>query len=158
MIERLRLWYLALSRREQILIGIAAALALVTLFWGVEVVLLGTMQSAHTRHADAVRRLADTEARVRAVQAETRSPRAAPGGTLDAVVRDKAQAVGFQLSSDNAQADGSVDIAIASARPPALFAWVASLEQEGLIVRRFAATDNGDRTLAVQMTIKKRGS
>jgi len=158
MIDRARLWYVALSKREQWLVAAAAALAIVTLLWGSAVLLGGALQSAHSRYTDAVRRYADTEQRVAAVREETKSGIVAPHGPIDVVIRDKAQAAGFVLSSNVPQADGSVVIAIASARPPALFAWVASLERDGLIVRQLAASNNGDQTLAVQMTLGKRGS
>ncbi len=158
MTDRLRLWYAALSRREQWLVAIAGVLALATIVWATAVLTLGAMQSAHSRHADAVRRLADTDARVKAVVEETRDRVAPPSGPLDTAIRDRAATAGFTLASDTLQADGSVDIAIASARAPVLFGWVAGLERDGLIVQRLAASDNGDRTLAVQMTLKKRGS
>lgn len=158
MIARLHSWYLALSRREQYLVAIAITLAVVTLIWATTVIMLGALESAHTRHADAVRRLADTQARVAAVADESRSPPPGLSAPIDVAVRAKAQAAGFALSNDSIRADGAVDIAIASARAPALFAWISGLERDGLIVQSFAATNNGDRTLAVQMTLKKRGS
>jgi general secretion pathway protein M len=50
-----------------------------------------------------------------------------------------------------------VQIAIASARPGALIGWIADLEASGILVDRLGTTDNGDRTVAVQMTLKAQG-
>lgn len=158
MIEMLRLWFAARTRRERIMVTFAAALAAITLVWGVTVVSLAAMQSAHSRYADAVRALADTETRVAAVRELVGSPVALPAGPMEAVLRDKAQAAGFSLSSNTPQSDGSATIGIASARPAALFAWIAALERDGVIVQHLVATDNGDKTLAVQMTLRKRGA
>lgn len=158
MIDMVRLWFAARTRREQTMVAFAAVLAVITFAWGVTAVSLAAMQSAHSRYADAVRALADTETRVAAVRELVRSPVAPPAGPMDAVVRDKAQAAGFSLSSNTPQADGSATIGIASARPAALFAWIAALERDGVIVDHLAATDNGDKTLAVQMTLRKRGA
>jgi len=47
--------------------------------------------------------------------------------------------------------------AYASARPGALIGWIADLEASGILVDRLGTTDNGDRTVAVQMTLKAQG-
>jgi hypothetical protein len=39
-----------------------------------------------------------------------------------------------------------------------LFGWVARLEQSGLVVERLTTRLNGDRTLATELTVRKRGS
>ena len=50
-----------------------------------------------------------------------------------------------------------VQIAITSARPGALLGWIADLERAGILVDTLAVTNNGDQTVAVQMTLKARG-
>ena len=72
MIDQILLWYRARSEREQLLVAIAAVLAVVTLIWTASVLLLAATASADARYADAVRRLADTEAKVEAVRALSR--------------------------------------------------------------------------------------
>lgn len=158
MMEAARRWYLALSQREQRLIQVAAALAVVTLAWGFSVVMLASLDAARTRHADAVARLADTRARLAAIDTARRARGPDVTGPIDAAVRAQAASAGFVLSGVTPQVDGSIEVTIASARAPALFAWVTQLEEHGLIVLRFSTTDNGDRTLAVQMTLRKQGN
>lgn len=158
MMDAVRRWYLSLTLREQRLIQVATALAAVTFAWGITVVMLASLDAARTRHADAVARLADTRARLAAI--DTARRRRAPDITepIDAAVRAQAASAGFVLSGVTPQVDGSIEITIASARAPALFAWVTQLEDHGLIVLRFSTTYNGDRTLAVQMTLRKQGN
>jgi general secretion pathway protein M len=157
MIETMRRWYLALSQREQRLIQVAAALAAVTLMWGTSVVMVASLDSARTRYADAVTRLADTRTRLAAIEAARRARGPDLVDPIDTAVRAQAAAAGFVLSGVTPQVDGSIEITIASARAPALFGWVTQLEDHGLIILRFSTTDNGDRTLAVQMTLRKQG-
>ncbi len=155
--DRVRRWYVLLSQREQRLILVALGLAVIAVVWLAVLLTVNIAQSARTRHADAVERLADTQARVKAI-AVLHSVRVAEmAAPIDAVVREQAASAGFVLSGLTPQPDGSVAITISSARPTALFGWSTKLEERGLIITRFATTDNGDRTLAVQMTLKKRG-
>ena len=157
MIDTVRRWYLALSLREQRLIQVAAALATVTLVWGTSVVMIASLDSALTHDADAATRLADTRTRLAAIEAARHARGPDLVDPIDAVVRAQAASAGFVLSGVTPQVDGSIEITIASARAPALFGWITHLEEHGLIILRFSTTDNGDRTLAVQMTLRKQG-
>ena len=83
---------------------------------------------------------------------------AAPlGGPLETTVRMRANDAGFALTSVVPQGGDRVQITIASARPGALIGWIADLEASGILVDRLGTTDNGDRTVAVQMTLKAQG-
>ena len=157
MIERLILWFRARSKREQHLVLGAVALAVLTLGYG-GIALGDALAAAKSRHADAVIALGETQARVDAVKA-AQTGRAAPlDAPLDAVVRARANEAGFALTNVVPQGAGRLAITIASARPGALVAWVADLEAAGILVDRLATTDNGDRTVAVQMTLTAQGS
>lgn len=156
MMGALRTWFTALSARERMLVLVAGVLAAVTLLWfGITRPLIDGLADARARHAGAVSRLADAERALAAVRplAGLGAPRIA--GTLDTAIRDRANAAGFALTSVAPEGEG-IAIGIASARPGALFAWIADLEREGLLVDRLQTTDNGDRTLSVAMTLKPR--
>lgn len=157
MTERLLLWYRARSRREQYLLLAGAAMAVLALGYFLVVPLGDALESARARHADAVIRLGETQARVDAVKA-AQADRAAPlAGPLEAMVRTRANDAGFALASVVPQGGDRVQITIASARPGALIGWIADLEASGMLVDRLGTTDNGDRTVAVQMTLKAQG-
>jgi len=51
-----------------------------------------------------------------------------------------------------------VRIAIPSARPAALTAWLARLERAGILVDSATMTNSGDRTVSATMTLKARAA
>lgn len=157
MSERLLLWYRARSLREQYLLLAGGVSVMVALGYFLVVPLGDALASAKARHADAVVRLGETQARVDAVkaaQADHAPPLDAP---LEMVVRARANDAGFALTNVTPQGGDHVQITIASARPGALIGWIADLEVSGMLVDRLGMTDNGDRTVAVQMTLKAQG-
>jgi len=158
MIERLRLWFAARSRREQYLLVVMVVLAAVTFVWaGIIRPVTDGLSSARERHADAVIRLAETQMRVKEVEGLLRNRPAALEAQLDSVIRDRANEAGFALASVSLDGPNRVQITIATARPGPLFGWVAGLESSGILVDSLSTTDNGDKTVSAQMTLKVRG-
>jgi general secretion pathway protein M len=158
MIERLKLWFAERSLREKRLVLAMAALAGLTLIWAVIIRPISDgLSSTRERHADAVIRLAQTQARVAAVTALQRHRPAPIQASLDAVIRERANDAGFALASVTPQGQDRVQISIASARPSALFGWIAGLEDAGILVDSLGTTDNGDKTVSAQITLKVRG-
>ena len=154
----LRLWFAARSLREKRLLIVMVALAAVTLVWALIIRPVNdSLSNARERHQNAVIRLAETQARVKAVAAIEQQHPAAIGAPLDAVIRDRANEAGFALTSVNADGPNRVQIAIATARPGALFGWIAQLESAGVIVESLATTDNGDKTVSAQISFRVRG-
>ena len=154
----LRAWFLSRSLRERRLILAMLALAALTLVWGGIIRPLGdALSAARERHADAVVRLATTEAAVdtlRRIGARRTRPLT---GTLPDVVRAAANEAGFALASLDQQAPGRVHVGIQSARAGVLVGWLARLERAGVLVDNARLTDNGDRTVGVDLTLKERG-
>ena len=153
----LRAWFVGRSLREKRLILAMLALALLTLLWaGIVLPVTDGLLSSRQRQQDAVVRLGDTEARVAALQALAKARPAALAGGLDAELRRRADAAGFTLGTLNQLGTGRVQLGIGSAKGAALMAWVAGLEQDGILVESMRVTDNGDDTLAAQMTLRAR--
>lgn len=157
MTEEFLTWFRARTQREQNMV-VGGAIAVVLAFaYFLIVPLSDALASAKARHADAVIALGDTQARVdavKALQAERAAPLDAP---LESVIRMRANDAGFALTNVTPQGSDHVQLAIASARPGALIGWIAGLEASGILVDRLATTDNGDRTVSVQMTVKAQG-
>lgn len=157
MTEQFLTWFRARTQREQyMVVGGAIAVALAFAYFLI-VPLSDALASAKARHADAVIALGETQARVdavKALQAERAAPLDAP---LESVIRTRANDAGFALTNVTPQGSDHVQLAIASARPGALIGWIAGLEASGILVDRLATTDNGDRTVSVQMTVKAQG-
>lgn len=155
MIERFKPWFAERSQREKYLLVIMVALAAFALLWGLIILpVTDGLSSARERHADAMLRLAETRARVKDVGLLLKARAAPIGAPLDAVIRDRANEAGFALASVGAESADRVQISIASARPGALIGWLAGLESSGILVDTLSMTDNGDRTVAAQMTLK----
>ncbi len=147
-------WWSERSRREQRLIQVMLGLALILLGWLLVVrPLSDSLGAAKTRHAAAV--VALGEARARA------TPAAAPGapasGPVDALVARTANEAGFSNARITSQGAERAGAAVDAARPQVLFGWVARLEQSGLVVERLTARTNSDRTVAAELTLRKRG-
>ena len=124
-------WFADRSLREKRMIAAMLALLVLTLIWFVVIRPLGDGLSAERqRHADAVIRLGETQAAVTAIRAAQRARSAPLTGTFADAVR---------------------------ARPAALVPWLARLEAGGVLVETATLTDKGDRSVGVQLVLKRRG-
>ena len=161
MMTGLKSWFQGRTPREQRLLLAMLAVAGLVLVWVAVVRPLGDgLAAARERHGAAVVALAEARAQAEQIRLlEQRKP-AAAAEPLHLLVGDAAGEAGFQLSRLEPQEGGAgVLVAIESAKPEALFGWVAQMEgARGLIVERLNATANADRTLAVQVTFRTRGS
>ena len=72
-------------------------------------------------------------------------------------MRERANEAGFALGSVTAQGTDRVQISIPSAKPGALFAWIAGLEDSGILIDQLSTGNNGDQTVSAQITLKARG-
>lgn len=153
----LRAWFSSRSKREQRLLLVMVALAVVTIVWGLIIrPAANALSSVRERHAAAVVRLGETRSLVEALRTARRTP--ALVGTLTDVVRARAEQAGFPLQSIDPDGRDGVRVAIASARGAALTEWLARLERAGIVVESAALTDNGDRTVAARLVLRARGA
>ena len=158
MIASLRTWFDGRSLREKRLLLAMATLATLTLAWAGIILPIGDgLSDARQRHATAVVRLGDVQARLAVLQDLQRDRPGPLGAPLDTVVRLRASEAGFPLSLANPIGSDRLQIAIASARPGALLGWIGDLEARGILVDSLNITNNGDQTVAAQMTLKARG-
>jgi general secretion pathway protein M len=159
MIAALKAWFDARTLRERRMLLVMAAMIVLTVLWfGIFLPVNDGLSSSRTRLNDAVARLGETEAELDAIKGlQQNRPQPIPG-PLDDYIRQRAGDAGFALSNVAPQGDGRVQIAIPTARPGALFTWLADLEGAGVVVASIDVTNNGDRTVAAQMTLMKRGA
>lgn len=158
MTGRIWIWYRDRSLRERRLLGVMAVLGVVTLAWaGIIRPVNDGLSSARARHASAVIRLADTQARLDTLRLIQRDRPAPLGGPIDAIIRLRADEAGFALASATPQGSDAVQLSIAAARPGALIRWIADLESAGILVESLTLSNNGNQTVAAQMTLRARG-
>ncbi len=149
----LRHWWAALSAREQMLIRIMLALALVV------AVLLAVVRPLATYVTDAPARLASAERlHARALAATSGTGQAARTAQsslpLDDRIRQSAQEAGFEIAQLAPAPDGGAAVTLASARGPALYGWIGALEGRGVIVRSARIDPRSDATLAVSLELE----
>ena len=149
-------WYAARTPRERLTILIGGVVVVFGLLYLVAVPVTDALASAKARHANAVIALGETERRVEAIKRMASGP-AVLDAPLDSLIRTRADAAGFALTDVTPQGANGVRISIATARPGALLAWIAELEQSGILVDTLGTTDNGDKTVAVTLTLKEQG-
>lgn len=153
----LRSWYAGRSRREQRLLLVMIALAIVTALWGLVIRPFGdAMATARERYATAIVRLGDTRAAIDALAA-TRGRRP-PAGSLADAVRALAEQAGFTIASLDPDEGGGVRVAIPSAKGAAMTTWLARIERAGVVVQSATLTDNGDSTVAARLVLRARGA
>lgn len=114
-------------------------------------------QNAKERYAQALGERALAEARAAEIARLGAQKRPALAGPADSAVSASAAAAGLPLSQIRADGPNRVTVTLAAVRPQPLFDWAARLEQgQGLVVDRFSATANADRTLAAEISFRAR--
>lgn len=151
-------WYAGRSLREKRLILVMLALLALTIVWaGIIRPVRDGLESTRERHMAATVRLGEVQRQVAAVKALQRRRLRAPEGSIADAIRARAEEAGFALASLDPDGD-RVRIAIATAKPGALLAWIAGLEADGLLVEASTINGNGDGTVAATLMLKGRGS
>lgn len=133
MIARVKNWFAALSRREQILVGIfAVLLSIVILIYGIIQPLIGAYADARSDHAIAVEDSARLSAKIDLLQNGNAENAARPSGSLHQYLAASAAKKGFEIGRNDAMGNNAATITMPAAGPPAFFAWVNELEQQGI--------------------------
>jgi general secretion pathway protein M len=152
-------WWRLRSRREQWLVGIMLALLALTLAWLLVLrPLADAVAESRERHDRAVIALADARAQSALIKRFEAVHSTAPAGPILMSVSAAAAQAGFQLARIQPEGENGVSLSLAAAKPQAFFIWLDALEREqGLVVERLNVTSNSDRTLAVELALRKRG-
>lgn len=159
MTDGIRAWWASRAPREQRLILAAAGLAAAVLAWLLIVRPLGdALADARARHAAGVTNLAEVRAQADAIARARAVPPANLGATVEAVISQAASDAGFPPTRIEAPSGTAATLTIDAVRPQAFFGWVRQMEARGLLVERLTARTNADRTLAVTVSFRARGS
>ena len=159
MTERLKNWWIGLSTRERWLVGVAGALALGVLIWGLARPAVAAFIDLESEHRAAIER----EGRVKAkVQLFGRRPAKSVATAVDAVAIDQylaqsAGEIGLTLDRNEARGGRQATIAIATAKAPVLIDWIASLEGQGFVVDQLTITPAADGTEGVTADLRRSG-
>jgi general secretion pathway protein M len=152
-------WWNVRTPREQVLLLVAAALALAVLLGlGLLRPAARLAERAQGDAAAAARQLGEVRQLV-AVQSEAAAAPARPlSEPLTVLVARRAGEAGLSLASLEAPDAGRVTLSIPAARPVVLFPWLDGLEsRDGLRVETLAVVRNDDASLAVRATLERGG-
>jgi len=159
MMDGVKNWWGGLSMRERWLVGVAGALALAVLGWGLGRPAVAAFFDLETRHRAAVER----EGRVAAkVQLLGQRPAKSVAAAIDAVAIDQylaqsAGEIGLTLDRNEPRGDRQATIAIATAKAPVLIDWLAGLEVQGFVVDQLTITPAADGTVGMTAELRKGG-
>lgn len=148
-------WFQALSQREKILIGVMGFLvALVVGYYAIVAPFISAYGSAQKSYADAIDSQARIEAKVAALTAPADKTVKPVTGPLDVFISQNAGEAGFAVGRLDPQTNGTVRLTIDSAKPTALFGWLARLEGRGISVEELAVNPGANDTVVATMLLR----
>lgn len=156
MTDQLRDWWLSRTLRERVLLGILGALVVAILIWAlVWRPANAFLADARVAQSDALDRYARTQAMVAEAK---RAPTSATAVDVGAVIAQSAIEAGFTLAKNEQRQAGQFSVSISSAKSRALFAWLGSLERQGVIAQSATVRSNGDGTVSFEATLRGRAA
>ena len=157
MIAAIGVWFAALTRREQWLLGTAGALTgLVVAIFGVLLPILSTIDQARLDHEEAVQRRGRIIAAVDAAQQQQTRPRSTATADIDLLIIQNAAEKGFDLVKSANSAPGQISFRIEQARAPAFLAWLTELDGQNVVVRSVALRPGANSTVSVDAQLQMR--
>jgi type II secretory pathway component PulM len=154
MIAAIGIWFAALTRREQWLLGTAGVLtALVVAIFGILMPILSTIDQARLDHEEAVQRRGRIIASVDAAQQQT-GQRSTATADIDMLITQSAAEKGFDLVKSGNGAPGQISFRIDQARAPALLSWLTELEGQNVAVRAVTLRPGANSTVTVDAQLQ----
>ena len=155
MTATVRQWFAALSQREQYLVAVAGALtALIALIFGIALT-LSAIDEAEAAHDAAVERRGRIEAKLANMALGNGRQPPVNLVAIDLVVTQSAAEQGFDLVKAPGSAAGQLSFRMEQARSPALLAWLAALEAQGIEVRTLALRSGGNGNVTVDAQLRQ---
>ena len=158
MIDSARTWWAERSSRERMMLGVMTAFIAGFLIWfAVISPLISGLEASKERHVRSVTDLAAVQTKSAALRRLKANPPPPLGAPVTTFVALSAGEAGFTLSRNDAVGTDRASISIASAKPPALFNWLASIDARGVFVDQIIVRPNSDATVSIEATLKARG-
>lgn len=155
MIDNARNWFVGLTQREKILVGIAALLvAALVAYYGIARPLAGATTAAEERYVEAIEGQARIEAKVAALRQPVDGTASRFGGAIDIFVSQSAGETGIAVGSIDTQPDSRVNMVVESAKPTALFGWLARIERQGVAVESLSVSPASNGTVSATLTLR----
>ncbi|WP_164115709.1 type II secretion system protein GspM [Sphingorhabdus sp. Alg239-R122] len=150
MIARIKHWFVSLSRREQILVSIfAALLAIVIGIYGIILPFISAYSSVRQDYSVAVEDSARLSAKLDLLGRGNARAQTRLDGSLHQIIAESAAEKGFTVDSNNPMGNDSTTITISSASASAFFAWINELEQQGIRLETLSISPTANGTISV---------
>lgn len=146
-------WYVALTRREQVLVGAAAAIAgTILLVFGLILPLGAAHDAAHVRHREAV--LAAGNVMAGLDQLENLPP-ASGGGPVSQAVAQLAASEGLVLQSNEPRGNAGAVVIVPTAAPGSALAFLDLLQRQGIVAEQVTITPAADGSVSLNATLNR---
>jgi general secretion pathway protein M len=157
MIEQAKHWFQGRSRREQWMLGTAAALfAAVVAFYGLILPGYAAVNAAERDLSEATERRGRIVARASLMPAKPVSaPAQQDGRTLEAIVAESAVAQGFEIMDGAAAGTDEFAFRLASAKAGPLLAWLTGLESQGIELSEIKMRKGDGGFVSADMRLRK---
>lgn len=156
---RLAAWYIGLTARERVLVGVAGVLvALVVMVYGIVLPLGNALDAAAERHRETTERARRIAAGLDALKRAPQVSRQAMAGPIEQVANASAQEAGFVIQSNQRRGSDMAVLVIPTARPSAVLAWLDGLGAQGLAVEQVTMTPAPDGSVSVNVTLRRAAS
>ena len=157
MIAQARVWWHERSERERWMLGAMFAILLLLLIWLTIVKPIErAVERAQQRHVAAIESVSLVETKITALEYEQAKTPFSGGADMTSAVRLSAEGAGFTLARADPADGRRVMISIVTAKSPALFAWIDTLDNNGLFVERATVRPNSDATIGFDATLRAR--
>lgn len=151
-------WVRGRTRREQILLGVMALLAVPIIAWFIIIEpAIGWHDEARNTYVEASDRYGRVKALAEQMDGETGASTARIEGPLDQFIAASADQAGFALTANAAQGPERTNISIAQARSAAALVWLDQLRAAGIRIEALQMTDNGEGGVALELSLAKAG-
>ncbi|RVQ65785.1 hypothetical protein EKN06_12720 [Croceicoccus ponticola] len=149
-------WYVALTRREQVLVGTAAVIAgVLLLIYGLILPMGAAHDAAHVRHRDAVLAAGNVMAGLDQLE---NTPPARGGGPVAQAVAQIAATEGLVLQANEPRGNGGAMIVVPTAAPGSALAFVDLLRRQGIVAEQVTITPAADGSVSLNATVRRTGS
>jgi general secretion pathway protein M len=155
MIDHVSAWYVGLSLREKILVGVAAGMSAVLIaIYGLYLPLVSSIDEKRLEYRTALERRVGVEAMIASSEKKPASSSFAPiAGPIEQAISQRAVEAGFVLEKVEPTGNGRTSIAMAQARPSALLKWLAELEQQNIVVEAIEMKAANASTVSLSATL-----
>lgn len=159
MMQSFKNWFIALSLREQILIGILGVLLALTIaFYGIYTPIYDAATDARIRNNDVTMQAGRIAAKIDALRNPAAKSRPKVSAALNIFIAGEAGERGFTLERNQPRGDDRTEISIASARSTAFLGWIADLESRGIIIEDLNTRRMDNGTISITAILAKAGS